>query len=131
MEKGCFSGKIWSTKNKSKGETPLQLSLNVSEAVELFKAFQKSPGSILELVRMNVQEEVGKYLSNLMGTELSHLPALCDGNCLRLYPFVLDGYQCPHLGFIEQTTYWPKDLPGRGKQGQSRIDRRYRKVERP
>jgi putative transposase len=50
----------------------MQLELNVPEVVELFKAIQKSPGSIFEMVRMNVQEEVGKYLSSLMGAELSH-----------------------------------------------------------
>jgi putative transposase len=50
----------------------MQLKLNVPEVVELFNAIQVAPSSIFELIRMNVQEEVGNYLSNLMGAELSH-----------------------------------------------------------
>lgn len=50
----------------------MQLKLSVPEAVDLFKAIQASPGTIFDLVRMNIQEEVGNYLSNLMGAELSN-----------------------------------------------------------
>lgn len=50
----------------------MQLKVSVPEAVELFNAIQKVPGSIFEMVRMNVQKEVGNYLSNLMGAELSN-----------------------------------------------------------
>lgn len=50
----------------------MQLKVSVPEVVELFNAIQNAPGSIFEMVRMNVQEEVGKYLSTLMGAELSN-----------------------------------------------------------
>lgn len=50
----------------------MQLKVSVPEVVELFNAIQKAPGSIFEMVRMNVQEEVGNYLSNLMEAELSN-----------------------------------------------------------
>lgn len=50
----------------------MQLQITVPEAVDLFKALQETPANFFELVRMNVQEEVGKYLTNLMGAEISH-----------------------------------------------------------
>jgi putative transposase len=50
----------------------MELKLSVPEVVDLFKAIQPTQGSIFEMVRMNVQEEVGNYLSKLMGAELSH-----------------------------------------------------------
>lgn len=50
----------------------MELKLSVAEAVDIFKAIQETPGSIFEMVRMNVQEEVGSYLSSLMGAELGH-----------------------------------------------------------
>ena len=50
----------------------MQLKVSVPEALDLFKAIQTTRGSIFEMLRMNVQEEVGNYLSKLMGAELSH-----------------------------------------------------------
>jgi len=50
----------------------MQLKVSVPEVLDLFKAIQTTHGSIFEMLRMNVQEEVGNYLSKLMGAELSH-----------------------------------------------------------
>ena len=49
----------------------MQINLNVSEAVEFFNAIQEAPSKLFEMVRLNVQEEVGNYLSKLMDTELT------------------------------------------------------------
>ena len=49
----------------------MQIKLKVSEAVEFFNAIQEAPSKLFEMVRLNVQEEVGNYLSKLMDTELT------------------------------------------------------------
>lgn len=49
----------------------MQIKLKVSEAAEFFKTIEESPSKLFELVRLNVQEEVSKYLSSLMNTELA------------------------------------------------------------
>ena len=43
----------------------MQIKLKVSEAVEFFNAIQEAPSKLFELVRLNVREEVGNYLSKL------------------------------------------------------------------
>lgn len=50
----------------------MHLEMSVPEVIELFKSIQETPERLFELVRMNVQEEVGRHLSGLMGAELSH-----------------------------------------------------------
>ena len=46
----------------------MQIRLKVSEAVEFFNAIQEAPSKLFEMVWLNVQEEVGNYLSKLMDT---------------------------------------------------------------
>jgi len=50
----------------------MELTVSVSEVAELFKAIQEKPGRVFEMMRMDVQEEVGKYLTSLMDAELTH-----------------------------------------------------------
>ena len=45
--------------------------LSVTEAVDFFKQIQKKE-KIFEMIRFNVQEEVGKYLTQLMDKEMTH-----------------------------------------------------------
>lgn len=49
----------------------MNIEITVPEVVEFFKQIQKRE-KFFEMIRFNVQEEVGKYLSKLMGLELSH-----------------------------------------------------------
>ena len=51
----------------------MELTVSVSEVAELIKAIQERPGRFFEMMRMDVQEEVGKYLTGLMDAELTHL----------------------------------------------------------
>ena len=50
----------------------MELSLSVAEAVELIKEVKNVPAKILEYIGMNIQKEVGTFLSKLMDQELTH-----------------------------------------------------------
>jgi len=55
------------TKNpKKKGEAPMKVEINLPEVVSLFKEIQKKPEKIFEMIRMDIREAVGQYLSNLI-----------------------------------------------------------------
>jgi putative transposase len=49
----------------------VELKVSVSEALALIKEVENVPAKILEYIGMNIQKEVGTFLSNLMGNELT------------------------------------------------------------
>lgn len=49
----------------------MELKVSVSEAIALIKEVENVPAKILEYIGMNIQKEVGTFLSNLMGNELT------------------------------------------------------------
>lgn len=50
----------------------MRIRISVPEVVNLIKEIQKNPARVFEMATMNVQEDVGKYLTNLMKAELTH-----------------------------------------------------------
>ncbi len=50
----------------------MELNVSVSEAIALIKEVENVPAKILEYIGMNIQKEVGAFLSNLMDQELTH-----------------------------------------------------------
>jgi len=50
----------------------MKIEINVPEVVSLFKEIQCQSEKIFELLRLNVQEMVGNYLSEGMSAELPH-----------------------------------------------------------
>jgi len=44
----------------------MRIKISVPEVVNLIKEIQGKPGRIFEIIGMNVQKDVGKYLTNLM-----------------------------------------------------------------
>jgi putative transposase len=50
----------------------MKMEITVTEAVELINQIHQSPDNLFEMIRENVKETVGQYLSNLMEAELSH-----------------------------------------------------------
>ena len=50
----------------------MQIKISVSEVVNLIKEIQKNPARVFEMATMNVQKDVGKYLTNVMKGELTH-----------------------------------------------------------
>ncbi len=51
----------------------MRAEINVPEVVEMFKEIQAQPEKLFEMIRVNIRETVGSYLSTLMGMELTHL----------------------------------------------------------
>ena len=51
----------------------MELQISVSEAVEIIKAIQAQPERLFEIMRVEVREKLGEYLSELMKVELSQL----------------------------------------------------------
>ena len=49
----------------------MKMEISVSEAMELINDIRKQPEGLFEMIRTNVQETVGQYLSGLMETELT------------------------------------------------------------
>jgi putative transposase len=50
----------------------MELKVSVSEAIALIKEVENVPAKILEYIGMNIQKEVGAFLTNLMEQELTH-----------------------------------------------------------
>ena len=50
----------------------MELKVSVSEAIALIKEVENVPAKILEYIGMNIQKEVGAFLSSLMDQELTH-----------------------------------------------------------
>ena len=49
----------------------MKMDLTVTEMVELINQIRHEPGNLFEMIRTNVQETVGQYLSQLMDVELT------------------------------------------------------------
>lgn len=49
----------------------MELKVSVAEAIALIKEVENVPAKILEYIGMNIQKEVGMFLTNLMGEELT------------------------------------------------------------
>ena len=50
----------------------MNVEISVPEVVEIFKEIQEQPKQIFEMIRVEIRESVGQYLSKLMAMELTH-----------------------------------------------------------
>lgn len=50
----------------------MKVEISVPEVVEIFKEIQEQPERLFEMIRVDIRENVGQYLSKLMDMELSH-----------------------------------------------------------
>jgi len=50
----------------------MEIKISVPEVVDLINELQGNPSKIFEMAAMNVQRDVGNYLTNLMKAELTH-----------------------------------------------------------
>jgi len=50
----------------------MKMEITIPEVIDLIKEIRKEPGSLFEMIRSNVQETVGQYLTSLMDTEMTH-----------------------------------------------------------
>jgi putative transposase len=50
----------------------MKMEITVAEVVDLINEIKNQPESLFEMIRTNVQETVGQYLSSLMDSEMTH-----------------------------------------------------------
>ena len=50
----------------------MKLEISVPEVVDVFKEIQEQPAQLYEMIRTNIRETIGQYLSGLMDAELTH-----------------------------------------------------------
>lgn len=50
----------------------MRVEISVPEVVEVFKEIQNQPEKIFEMIRLDVREVVGRYLTEMMSAELTH-----------------------------------------------------------
>jgi putative transposase len=63
--------RVSSKTSKMKGKAPMKMEITVPEALEIIKQIRKQPDSLFEMIRSEIKESVGKYLTDLMDTELT------------------------------------------------------------
>ena len=49
----------------------MKMEISVPEVMELINGIRQEPETLFEMIRVNVKESVGQYLSGLMETELT------------------------------------------------------------
>ncbi len=50
----------------------MKVEISVSEVVSIFKEIKEQPERLFEMIRVDIRETVGRYLSEMMTIELSH-----------------------------------------------------------
>ena len=50
----------------------MKLEVTVSEIADIFKEIQERPGLLFEMIRLDIREVVGNYLTAMMNAELTH-----------------------------------------------------------
>jgi putative transposase len=54
-----------------KGKTPMKIEVSVPEVVSLFKEIQTQPAQLFDMIRADIRQSVGQYLSEMMQVELT------------------------------------------------------------
>ncbi|MDP2646489.1 MAG: hypothetical protein Q8P24_16240 [Desulfobacterales bacterium] len=52
----------------------MKLKISVPEVVSIFKEINAQPEKLYEMIRADIKETIGQYLSGLMEAELAHFP---------------------------------------------------------
>ncbi|MBE9570456.1 MAG: transposase [Proteobacteria bacterium] len=50
----------------------MNVEINVPEVVRIFKEIQEQPEKLFEMIRFDIRETIGQYLTAMMNAELSH-----------------------------------------------------------
>ncbi len=93
----------------------MKIAINLPEIVSLFKEIQCQSEKIFEMIRLNVQEMVGKYLSEVMSAELTHLLGREPYGRNRDEPNYRNGFYGPKFtlkGTGEVSVKVPRDRDG-------------------
>jgi len=62
---------VSSKTSKEKGKAPMKMEITVTEALEIINQIRKQPDSLFEMIRADIKESLGQYLTELMDTELT------------------------------------------------------------
>ena len=49
----------------------MKLEVTVAEIADIFKVIQERPEQLFEMIRLDIRDTVGKYLTDMMETELT------------------------------------------------------------
>lgn len=72
MKKRRFSCKwVFTKTTQNKGKAPMKMEITVAEALELINEIRKQPENLFEMIRTDVKQTVGRYMSELMDVELT------------------------------------------------------------
>jgi putative transposase len=71
-KKALFLYKGFDQETRRERRSAMKMEVSVPEVLELIKEVQRSPESLFEMIRINLKESVGEYLSELMKIELHH-----------------------------------------------------------
>ena len=72
MKKKRFSFKRVYPKTYKERRSAIKLKINVPEVVSIFKEIKEQPEKLYEMIRTDIRETIGQYLSGLMDAELTH-----------------------------------------------------------
>jgi putative transposase len=50
----------------------MNLKISIPKVIEIFKEIQEQPERLFEMIRFDIRETVGQYLTTMMNAELSH-----------------------------------------------------------
>ena len=50
----------------------MKLEITVAEVADIFKEIQEQPEKLFEMIRLDIKETVGQYLTAMMNAELTH-----------------------------------------------------------
>ena len=50
----------------------MKVEISIPEVVEIFKEIQEQPEKLFEMIRFDIRETVGQYLTTMMNAELTH-----------------------------------------------------------
>ena len=50
----------------------MKLEISVPEVIDIFKEIQEQPEQLYEMIRADIKETIGQYLSELMDAELTY-----------------------------------------------------------
>jgi putative transposase len=59
-------------RNQKERRSAMKLKISIPEAVSIFKEIQEQPEKLYEMIRSDIRETIGEYLSGLMDAELTH-----------------------------------------------------------
>jgi putative transposase len=71
MKKRRISRRLGFAEHQRKRRHAMKIDVSVPEVVELFKEIQKTPEKLFEMMRLDIREIAGEYLTSLMDAELT------------------------------------------------------------